>query len=102
VDNSVDEIIVDPIFTAVSEVKRYCSIFVHPNKNRKNSDLREDENGSTNTPYRPRITHCVVHKRSIKRTYVRCQRAVTAERTSTRRSVIGVQKPLKSGTNARH
>jgi hypothetical protein len=33
VDNSVDEIIVDPISTAVSGVKRNCSFFVHPRKN---------------------------------------------------------------------
>jgi hypothetical protein len=32
VDNSVDEIIVDPIFTAVSGVKPICSVFVQPNK----------------------------------------------------------------------
>jgi hypothetical protein len=32
VDNSVDEIIVDPIFTAVSGVKPNCSIFVQANK----------------------------------------------------------------------
>ena len=32
VDNSVDEIIVDPIFTAVSEVKLKCSDFEQGNK----------------------------------------------------------------------
>jgi hypothetical protein len=32
VDNSVDGIIVDPIFIAVSSLKHYCSIFVHMNK----------------------------------------------------------------------
>jgi hypothetical protein len=32
VDNSVDEIFMDPIFTAVTRVKRYCSVFVHINK----------------------------------------------------------------------
>jgi hypothetical protein len=32
VDNSVDENIMDPTFTAVSGVKRYCSDFVHPDK----------------------------------------------------------------------
>jgi hypothetical protein len=33
VDNSVNEIIVDPITTAVSGVKRNCSFFVHALKN---------------------------------------------------------------------
>jgi hypothetical protein len=32
VDNSVDEIIVDPISTAVSELKLVCSLFVHLRK----------------------------------------------------------------------
>jgi hypothetical protein len=32
VDNSVDENIVDPTFTAVSGLKRHCSEFVHLNK----------------------------------------------------------------------
>jgi hypothetical protein len=32
VDNSVDEIIVDPIFAAVSRLKLNCSIFVHMQK----------------------------------------------------------------------
>jgi hypothetical protein len=35
VDNSVDGIIVDPISMPVSGVKRYCSIFVHPDKKPK-------------------------------------------------------------------
>jgi hypothetical protein len=35
VDNSVDEIIVDPIFTPVSGLKPHCSFFVHPDKKSK-------------------------------------------------------------------
>jgi hypothetical protein len=35
VDNSVDEIIVDPISTPVSGVKANCSFFVHPHKKSK-------------------------------------------------------------------